>query len=644
MASPAKTKDNGEDLAIQSLVEGSADASPLPDSPAASKAENKTPLDPSSSSKLPSSSTAPGDPPAIPVAPSSTALDQPPYGSQKLPSNTRVPSYSAVPGNPPAESIAPSSSALTPPAGGLRNSPSNTEVPPLSAVPGHSLASSLASSSSASGPPLGHSQQLPLDPKVANLIPLQGGATQTQTQGVGAIIYNAFGRQGPDGDEIKSPVHTLSALVPAQMMFTTDAQTFTANSAGFIVDNTAISPSSTPHIIYDTIVSLDNLGVLAVGSSTVFLTNPSATPILAAAGQTFTPNPSAFSLAGTIVSAGGPAVTFNGVAVSLDQSGVLVVESTAISLTNPSPTPAATEMFTVADQTVTSNPSVSPIDGTTILVDGPAAIISGIVVSLGQNGVLEIGSSTVSLLTPSDIYPSKTYTVASQTFVPNPSAFSIASTTISAGGPAVTVDGTVVSLGQSGALGIGSSTFDLPPQSYTPSKTYTVAGQTFTPNPSAFSIANTVISAGRPAVTVDGTIISLQPSGVLLIGSSTIPLLTTPPPTFPSSDIDVDGFDIKAESSSIVIIDGMTLTAGAAGVTLSGGKALSLEAGGATLDIGTGRFALPTTRPSAANGSSITTAQAFTGGGRGKGKGTGLSSLLLVLCGVCGTFSVLLMI
>ena len=602
MASPAKTKDTGEDIAIQSLVQGSADASPLPDSPAASsKAENEPPLDPSSSSKLPWFSTVPGDSPAIPVAPSSTAL--PSYGPQKLPLNTRVPSYSAVPGRP--------------------------------------LASSLASSSSALGPPLGHSQQLPLDPKVPNPSPL-GRGTQTQTQGIGAIIYNAFGKQGPDGDKIASTVHTL--FLPAQMSFTIDAQTFTANPTGFIVNSAAISPGGTPHIIDGTIVSLNKLGVLAVSSNTLFLTIPSATPGLAAAGKTFTPNPSAFSMAGTIISTGGPAIIFNGIAVSLDQSGVLVVESATISLPNPSPKPPTTEAFTVAGQTFTPNPSVFPIDGTTVSVDGPAATISGTAVSLGQDGVLMIGSSTVSLLTPSYIHPSQTYTVAGQTFTPNPSAFSIAGTTISAGGPAATVDGTVVSLGQSGALRIGSSTISLPTQSYTPSKAYTVAGQTFTPNPSAFPIATTVISAAGPAATVNGLIISLQPSGILLIGPSTIPLLMTPALTSPSSDIEIDGFDVKAESPSIVIVNGTTLTAGAAGVTLSGGKALSLEAGGATLDIGTGRFALPTTGSSPANGSSVDTVKAFTGAGQGKGKGTGLSPLLLVLCGICGTFSMLLVI
>ena len=600
-AYPAKTNDIGEDIATQSPVKGSGDASPLPDSPAASStAEGDPPSRPSSSFKLPSVSTASGDSLAEYMVPSSSTLDPPSTGLQRLPSNT---------------------------------------ISPLSAFPEDSSVASLATSASALVPPLGDSQQSPSDTKLPNLMPLQEEGTQKQTQGIGAIIYNAFGEHGLDGDGIKSVVHTLS--LPAQMIFTVDAQIFTANPTGFIVNDAAISPGGTAHIVDGTTISLDQSGVLAVGSSTISLRNPSATSVLAVAGQTFTPNPSAFSIAGLIISAGGPAITVDGTIVSLEKSGALAIGSTSISLTNPTPTPPAIEAFNVAGQTFTPNPSVFLIDDTTISVDGPAATVSGNVVSLGQNGVLKIGSSTVSLLVPSNIYPSRAYTVAGQTSTPNPSTFSIAGPTISAGGPVITVDGTVVSLGQSGAMAIGSSTFDLPPPSYTPSKAYTVAGQTFTPNPSAFPIAETIISAGGPAATVEGTIISLQPSGTLLIGSSTIALLTTPPPTFPSSDVDIDGFDVKAESSSLVVVDGKTLTADAAGVTLSGGKAVSLEAGGATLDVGTGRFALPTTRPSAANGSSVNRAQAFTGGGRGKGKGLGLSSLLLVVCGI---FSMLLMI
>ena len=113
-----------------------------------------------------------------------------------------------------------------------------------------------------------------------------------------------------------------------------------------------------------------------------------------------------------------------------------------------------------------------------------------------------------------------------------------------------------------------------------------MADQTFTRNPSAFFIAGTTVLAGGPAVIVDGTTISLLPSGTLLIGSSTIQLLPTAQITSSLSDIDINGV-------------------------------INLEASGKTLDIGTGRFALPRPTGAVANVSS-NNIQAFTSGGQGK--------------------------
>ena len=292
----------------------------------------------------------------------------------------------------------------------------------------------------------------------------------------------------------------------------------------------------------------------------------SATPVLTVAGQTFTPNPSAFSIAGTVVSAGGPAVTIGGTAINLDPSGVLAVGGSTISLQTPSSTPLAEEAFIVAGQTFTPNPSAFSIAGTTISVDGPAVTISGTIISLGQHGALKIGSSTINLPTPSNIFPSKVYTVA---------------------------------------------------------------GQVFTPNPSAFSIAGTTISAGGPAATAGGTVISLEPSGTLVIGSSTIPLL---PKTAFSSDVDIDGLDVIAQSS-FAVVDGVTVSAAAAGVTVSG-KVVSLEAGDATLDIGTGRFILPT--PVTGTNGSLNV-QAFVGG-----QSKGLDVSVHLVRGVCGALMLLM--
>ena len=632
-APPARTGDPGKGSPSQSPVAASADPASPPQNSAASL-KNKG--DPPSESKVPLASPVAGDPSADPL------------------SNTKISSVSAVAGDLPADS------------------PSKPKVPTASTVSGDSPAESITPSSTAPDPPS--------NPKVPNVpVPPPGEDPQSQSQGLGVIIYNAFGRSGPEVE-----ASSTTPLAP-QSILTIGAQTFTVNPTGFKINDAAISPGGTAHTVDGTVISLGQSGILAIGSSTVSPTSPSPTTILTVAGHTFMPNPSAFSIAGSIVSAGGPAVTVDRTTISLDQLGALAVGSTTIFLTDPSPTPFATKAFTVAGQAFTPNPSAFSIAGTTISADGPAVTISRTIVSLGQNGALGIGSSTISLpplleTTPNKVYtvagqtftpnpsafpvagtivsaggpaatvdgtlisldpsgalaigsstinlpslsdpsPNKVYTVAGHTFTPNPSAFPIAGTVLSAGRPAITVDGTTISLGQSGTLALGSSTIDLPNLSDpSPSKVYTVAGQTFTPNPSAFPITNTIISAGGPPATINGTIISLEPSGTLIIGSSTIPLSTT-------SDISIDGFDINAQSSFIVV-DGVTLSAAAAGVTISG-TLVSLEAGGATLDISTGRFALPTATTGAANGS--VNVQAFTGG-QDKGRGSSLA----LMCGVCG--------
>ena len=144
-----------------------------------------------------------------------------------------------------------------------------------------------------------------------------------------------------------------------------------------------------------------------------------------------------------------------------------------------------------------------------------------------------------------------------------------------------------------------------------------------------FSIAGTTISAGGPAVTVGGTVISLEPSGTLVIGSSTIPLL---PKTASLPDVDIDGFDVIAHSS-FAVVDGVTVSAAAAGISVSG-QDVSLEAGGATLDIGTGRFVLPT--PVTGTNGSLNV-QAFVGG-----QSKGLAMSVHFIWSVCGALMLLM--
>lgn len=478
---PAKTGDPGKNTPAQSPGIGSADpagSANLPENPVApSKNEDDAPLDPSTDPPL----DPPSDPPSNPSSDSR--------------SHPKTPSVDKDPPSPNA----------------------------LNSMPDDS-------------------QQSPTDPKVP-IIPVSQSVKDSQgrAQGLGAIIYNAFGKTESDGSS--------AILLAPQSIFVAGAQTFTANPTGAKVNGAAVTPDGIAQTVDGTIISLDKAGVLAIGSSTVSLTNPSATPVLAVAGQTFSPNPLAFSVAGIIVSAGGPAVTVDGTAISLDHSGALAIGSTTISLATP----------------------------------------------------------------PSKPFATKAFTVAGQTFTPNPSAFSIAGTTISADGPAVTIGGIDLSSPLYNSVG----------------QAYTVAGQVFTPNPSAFSVAGMTISAGGPAATIGGTIISLEPSNTLVVGSSTIPLL---PQTAFQSDINIDGFDVIAQSS-FAVVDGVTVSAATAGATVSG-KTVSLEAGCATLDIGTGRFALPT--PAAAANGSVNV-QAFL-----VGQSKGLEVPLYLVGGVCGALMLLM--
>ena len=295
--------------------------------------------------------------------------------------------------------------------------------------------------------------------------------------------------------------------------------------------------------------------------------------------------------------------------------------------------PVAPDYLKIAGQTVVPNPTGMVVAGFTIVPGGNAFTLSNTPISLGPSGALVIGSTTISLtaLSPTPLVLSA-LTVAGQTFTPNPTAFPVASTTISAGGPAVTIGGTIVSLQSSGTLIVGSSMIALSATSTPPTnKVFTVASQTFIANPTAFSIAGTTISAGSPAITIAGTTISLQSSGALLIGSSTIPLLA--PQTPIPSLLNINGLEIEAQSS-IIIVDDVKISPGAPGVTING-TVVSLEAAGATLDVGTGRFAL---KPTGVVGNASGGFAVFEGGQR-----RGLELSLLLLFGVGGTVMTLML-
>ncbi len=248
------------------------------------------------------------------------------------------------------------------------------------------------------------------------------------------------------GSTVSLPINEVSPTA-----YTIGGQVFTPNPTAFSIDGTTISAGGPGAIVDGTLVSLGPSGLLEIGGSTISLGLNAASPTPTAytiGNQVFTPNPTAFPIDGTTISAGGPGVTIDGTIVSLGLSGILDIGSSTISL---APGPA----YTVGGKVFTPNPTAFSMDGTIISAGGSGVVIDGTLVSLETSGILDIGGSKI-LLPPDNVY-----TVGGETFTPNPTAFSIDGTTISAGGPGVTIDGTVVSLGASGILDIGSSTISL---------------------------------------------------------------------------------------------------------------------------------------------------------------------------------------
>lgn len=312
-------------------------------------------------------------------------------------------------------------------------------------------------------------------------------------------------------------------LTPTDTMpkaYTVGNQVFTPSPTAFPVGGTTISAGGPGVTIAGTPVSLGSLANLIIGTSTTTQMSAESLPEPFIVGnQIFTPNPTAFAIGGATISAGGPGVSISGIRVSLGPSGDLVIGTSTATLLN---TEAPPSVITVGDKVFTPNPFSFPFEGTTISAGGPGVTIAGTPIILGPSGELVIGTSTTMLLDTQA--PPSALTVGNEVLTPNPTAFSIDKTTLSAGGPGSTVAGTPISLGLSGDSVIGTSTMVISTKASVNSEVYTVGGQVFTPNPTALSIDGTTVLAGGVGVTIAGTPVSLASNGNLVVGNSTLGL------------------------------------------------------------------------------------------------------------------------
>ena len=264
---------------------------------------------------------------------------------------------------------------------------------------------------------------------------------------------------------------------------------------------------------------------------------------------------SQYVVSGQTITPGAPAVTISGTPISLDPSGSNVVIGTS-TLPLQGPGPSALPSFTIGNEVITADSaSHYAIAGQTITPGAPAITISSTPISLDPLGTnIVIGTSTIALHEPKpSVLPS--FTVGDEVITADSAShYVVDGKTLAPGAPAITVSGTPISLAVSSAyVAVDSSTIPLQDGNALITPTVVVNGQVITANSaSQFVVGGQTLTPGAPAVTIDGTPVSV-PTDVL-----------------PSITVASKAYPYAVDAAGDIVIGSHTLVPGGAPVTLSG--------------------------------------------------------------------------
>lgn len=196
----------------------------------------------------------------------------------------------------------------------------------------------------------------------------------------------------------------------------------------------------------------------------------------------------------------GVQTTIDNTPISVDKDQIVIASSTI-----PLSTPSADSIITL-------------VNGDIISANDVAATVSGTAFALAPyDDALVVNGKTSPIPPP----PMPILTVAGQTLTAATTGFAIGDQSVLPGGSAVTYAGSVFSPASgSNALIINGGTTPLPSA---PVSVFKVGSQPFTAAPTGFAVGTQSVFPGGSAVLVDGTMISLGSSD-LVIGTSTVPL------------------------------------------------------------------------------------------------------------------------
>ena len=410
----------------------------------------------------------------------------------------------------------------------------------------------------------------PSDPELRSNIP-ENDKHQDDPR-LGAIIFSAFGGRPKSGaSSAKSFKHdafigastialptSLSAVVTAANQLVT-----VVDPSAVAIGGTILSVAGNPAVLPGPIFSLGKSGKIQIGTTTMNL--PNSPGVLTVQGHLITiDRQSAVVVAGSTLLPGGKPIALPNQILSLAPSDRLflngIPDSDLIGATESPPS-----VFQGGGFMVTADSSDYLVAGQTIKPGAPVTI-SDKTIAWAPSNDLVVGKSTIALSPPSPVF-----TVAGQVFTPASKGLVAGGKTLVPGGASVTISGVPISLGLSGNIVVGSSTISLPKIfAPLPSATITFDNQVFTAVPSRLALDGTTLVPGEVSVTINGVPINLNPSGKIVVGSSTTFLPNIfPNPSNPSSPITISNSVFTLLPSGLAI-DGTTLTPGGPDITIAG--------------------------------------------------------------------------
>ncbi|KAI7503556.1 hypothetical protein KC347_g8594 [Hortaea werneckii] len=262
--------------------------------------------------------------------------------------------------------------------------------------------------------------------------------------------------------------------------------------------------------------------------------------------------------------------------------------------------PFVAPILNFGDSTITAGPTPAVVfGGQTAFPGGDAIVQNGRTISLAQRGnALVVDGSTASL-TPGSLASSTVLDVNGVSVTASSEqVFNVDGQRLAAGGSAITVDGTTISVASDGSAAVingqtrdlqmttmgvsGSNAGDQQAQGAAANiPLITLGSQTFTANAATqFSLADGATLTPGGVVTFDGTTVSLAGDASQVVVNGRRTELDAPRLT-PAPMVTLDGTVYKANPGSTFDIDGSILTPG--GVITSDGTRISLAPGASAI-------------------------------------------------------------